>query len=74
MGIYGEVGAGVISYGDEHLAGAGLGGTCGESAEEAGGKALVGVAVGRCCVVEDPKDLLCEGYVVGLNGGGTVNK
>jgi len=71
VGVYGEVGAVVIGYSDEHL---GLGGTCGESAEEAGGKTLIGVAVGGGYVVEDPKDLLCEGYVVCLNGVGTVNK
>jgi len=64
----------VIGYLDEHLAGAGLAGTYGEGAEEAGGKALVGVAVGGCYVVEDPKDLLGEGYVVGLNSVGTVKK
>lgn len=74
MGVYGEVGAGVISYGDEHLTGAGMGSTCSEGTEEAGGKALIGVAVGGCYVVEDPKDLLCEGYVVGLNSVGTVKK
>ena len=35
---------------------------------------MVGVAIMGGYVVKHPKDLLCEGYVVGFNSVGAVNK
>lgn len=52
----------------------GAGGAEEEGAEERGGEALVGVAIGRGDVVEDPKELLGESGVVGVDGVSAVGE
>lgn len=73
--VSGGVEAGLsVGHGGEHLTGAVSGGAGDEGAEEGGGEALVGVAVGRGDVVENPEDLLSQSGVVAFNSISTVNK